>query len=262
MTPDKIREFFVAKAPEALSRLPAEIPTLPAPYQQTNLHFAVRLFLEAQDILRRGDSQINSFDFSLDDVNAIFLGYLKVRRAFDQGAFGEDVIGVVGDLPTSVRAIATYHAQKVRCCEEASQETKDLYDDECNKYAKALQQKDFTALLAFHPHLTSLIYDNGETDVPENRGKTCSIVRPRMKDRLRRTWDSSDQRGLPTALMFGLPPAIRELDHKLSVLGANKRRNESVLEGIQRFAEQLENCFRPQQLTPEKRSAKVIELFV
>ncbi|MDX2028708.1 MAG: hypothetical protein SFW62_08735 [Alphaproteobacteria bacterium] len=237
----KLSEFYAAKAPDALSRLPNPL-SIKREHHGTNFHFLVGLYLEAGDILSRGDTLVTSFNFTRDDTVPLLAAIRLISRRL---VIDLEIAALSRTLPEAMRKVATYYEQKIVASEEALDLLAPEARKERKKFEAYLAARNYDALLDYFPHSASLIYDEGATDVPAKQGNLGSLERRRMAVALGAEINWAEQNGIPLFAHLGAPDFVHEGGQKASALRHDISRNAEVLEAVRKVADDLEGIFDP-----------------
>lgn len=210
----------------------------------TNLEFMLRVGMEGQDILRRGDSVLKSFDFTEREPAKIFVAWGAAARSLTAGTFDTDAIAQMAEATPALRAISSYHAQKVAASMQIGQEARRDFETAHREVAEAVSARDGLKLLELFPHAASLLFNDGDSPVPKHCTDVPSLVqRSQMAAMLMQEIDRLKDKGVSPIARLGKPEKIRNSSEAVQISSGDARRNRAVYDSILEVADRLDDIF-------------------
>ena len=252
ITAQKLSRFLSEQAPPATGRMQGPFGATDK-FRGTNLDFLFLVYYEGFETLLNGDSLVKSFRFNVEDVGGLRAACSAIAEAAKNGNAG-DAWEQARAVPGLLRAISTYHEDKVAAAQAQMGKSEGLLKAGWEKFEDALRRRDFDTLIDYYPHAASLIYDDCETEVPDNEGGTRSLLRARMAKKLGREVDWARTEGKAQELSLfrwlGRPETLMDYENDIAACRHEIDRNGAILAAIREVADGLEGAFSPRPETP------------
>lgn len=250
---NRFLELARQKAPACIHRLPTPFPFPHNIVRDTNTEFLLRIALEGQDILRRGDSQLTEFRFTEEDVNAVYRGFIALQKLIlDTNNTPENLEETISAARSSLPNIATYYEDKIAVSETTrTRAEKDIVEAR-SKIAALRAAKDHKALLAHYPGFEELLeLDRDHPQVPasiQERG-ILSLDAARHEKNLVAAFEKEVEFGQDhcpggATAWLGTPESVRLFEDEICACSAQIHRNGPVLESIQAVVLQLDAAIK------------------
>lgn len=248
--------FSRAAAPPAIGCLPRPW-IIPSEIAGTYAEFFVRAYLEAKDILDRGDSLVTESFF--DHNQAVDL--LKTADVLKQVCDDSKITPIQEEQLksglSSLQALSRYHRRKVERSIEEYQTLEKRRVQVSASFKAALAAGDAEKLATFYPCLPDTL---DRPPVPEARHEGVAdfnvvfaekgridAATAAAQEALEYTHDNDDAGiyGISFTQMLGTPDELYEIRHSQSSLMRGEERNRKVLMALLTVAGQLERALDP-----------------
>ena len=274
MSISALLEFYKKSLPPGMRVLPVPVVMFREACG-TPIEFLLRVYHEASDILRHGDSLVKEIPFTDKDIIPLLNGCDALSRSVKSGEVSEADRSILRNARQALETVSRYHELKIKAAETEISRLSSELSKARTHFKAARATGNVKALLEYYPELPGLLdlealtasrfeTEANVVDLREKKEQAAneSAFHGTISEALGEAdaFQNVGEYALSFTQMMGKPEMIERMERGIDACEHDVERNGRALEAIRLVLEDFSHVLDPDFPTTirEKRSGQVV----